>query len=121
MKQQNSNNQSKKKRTSTAKFKGKVIPLKSAENKAQPDEHGKISIAQCRDILWREGAEYTDEEVALLRKVLYALAEVDYAYHCKQSSRQLTTHTIPLNTISQKVNEQQEGNYLHPGIYRRTG
>lgn len=44
---------------------------------------GKLSVAECREILCREGAKYTDEQISLIRKVLYALAEVDYAYHCK--------------------------------------
>ena len=104
--------------TNKKKARGKVIVLESAENQAQLNETGKLAIAQCRAILCKEGAVYSDEEVYLVRKVLYALAEVDYKYHCNQQEQRQTT-TIPLNTSIE--DDQQESHSLHPRIYRRTG
>jgi hypothetical protein len=98
-------------------------PLPQTQN----DEAGKLSIAQCKEILCREGAKYSDEEVSLVRKVLYALAEVDYDYHCKLLSKQssnrdtTSTTTIPLHTTPININAQQESHSLRPGIHRRTG
>lgn len=42
------------------------------------EEAKKISIAQCRKILEEGGASYSDEQVRIIRDVLYNLAELDY-------------------------------------------
>lgn len=42
------------------------------------EEAKKLSLAQCRRILERDGAKYSDEQVQKIRDVLYVLGELDY-------------------------------------------
>jgi hypothetical protein len=42
------------------------------------EEAKKLSITQCRKILEEGGSKYSDEQVRLIREVLYTLGELDY-------------------------------------------
>lgn len=42
------------------------------------EEGKKLSIAQCRKILEEGGTMYSDEQVRIIREVLYNLGELDY-------------------------------------------
>jgi hypothetical protein len=42
------------------------------------EEGKKLSIAQCQKILKEHGGNYTNEQVQMIREVLYNLAELDY-------------------------------------------
>jgi hypothetical protein len=42
------------------------------------EEAKKLSIAQCRKILEEGGASYSEEQVRIIRDVLYILGELDY-------------------------------------------
>lgn len=41
-------------------------------------ESKKLSLAYCAKFLKEHGEEYTDEQVAIIRDVLYTLAELDF-------------------------------------------
>ncbi len=102
--------------------KNKTIPLSSSQTRAQLDETGKLSIVQCKAILCKDGAVYSDEEVAIIRQTLYALAEVDYKYHQRKKQQQeQEQHAATIIPLHKADNEQQNSYSLHPRIYRRTG
>lgn len=42
------------------------------------EEAKKLSLAQCRRILERNGDKYTDEQIRYIREILYNLGELDY-------------------------------------------
>lgn len=42
------------------------------------EEGKKLSVLQCRKILEEGGGKYSDEQVRLIRDVLYTLGELDY-------------------------------------------
>jgi hypothetical protein len=114
---------SKKKRT-------KVIALSTTEPTAQKTQPRQLSIEECKAILCANGKRYTDEQVVLIRKVLYTLAEIDYNYHCKLfSSQRSQAQIIPFNpttSTSENPNDnnelrEQKSHSLLPRIYGRTG
>lgn len=55
-----------------------------------------LSIEKCKQILQKGGANYTDEQVKEIRKLLYKLGELDY---------QLIT--------SQKIERNANSHHLH--------
>ncbi len=99
--------------------KARVIPFKAKQSRAQSKFNGQISIEDCKAILCKDGAEYSDVQVEVIRRVLYALAEVDYKYHTdlNQNSNQQQATIISLDTL--KNDEQQESHTLFPRKYRR--
>lgn len=103
------------------KYFARKVKTRSRPIQAAPDpEDGKLALRQCRDILCREGAVYTDEQVATIRKVLYALAAVDYRYHIQHK------HPARLNVSSDKNpstyhEHQQESDPVLPRLYGRAG
>ena len=62
-----------------------------------------LSIEKCKQILTKNGASYTDEEVKRIRELLYRVGQLDYQLFKEQ----------------QKKNEQS--NHLHQGFHGRTG
>jgi hypothetical protein len=83
-------------------------------------DQGQLSIQQCRDILCRDGAVYTNEQLAIIRKVLYTLAELDYRYHTR--NKQSSTLIIPIDkNPSSHHDYEQESHPLFPRLYRRAG
>jgi hypothetical protein len=43
------------------------------------EEHKKLSVSQCREILEKNGGKkYTDEQILQIREVLHFFAELDY-------------------------------------------
>lgn len=110
---------------------GKILLPSNAQTQAQLDEVGKLSIAQCKAILCKEGATYSDEQISLIRQALYTLAGIDYKYHynLKQKRRQPEQHHQEASGLSflpvyfpsniTTDNEQQNSYSLHPRIYRR--
>ncbi len=58
-----------------------------------------LTLKQCREKLYNNGKEYTDEQVLAIRDYLYKLAR------------------IKLDFIKEKLKEnEQKGNSLHPSI-----
>lgn len=96
----------------------RIIKLQRIEKQSEAAEAGWLSLSDCKAILCEDGAEYSEEEVVLIRKVLYALAEVDYTYHASQNKQ--PTLIIPLKATSTD-HAQQESHSLCPRLYRRTG
>jgi hypothetical protein len=51
----------------------------------------KFSVAQCKEILEKNGAHYTDEEIEKIRDLLYRLVEIDhknYRYQTEKGKKQ---------------------------------
>jgi hypothetical protein len=106
------------------KRKTKIIRLPSAEEHNDGDTSGQLSLERCTEILCREGAQYSEEEVKMVRKLLYGLAELDYKYHCNLNSQNRsssTTTIIPLYPYSDEESAQQKSHSILPRKYRRTG
>ena len=82
---------------------------------------GLLSTYACREILCKDGAKYTDAEIETISRVLWALAQVDYAYHSKLFALPSSSPTtiIPLNTAPDEP--QPQSHSLRPRLYRRTG
>lgn len=79
-----------------------------SENKIKTEE--KLSLEHCRKVLNRDGLNYTDEEVILVRDYLYAMAEIDYLY--------FTEEILKKENLIQNNNEEGSDS-LHPSEYRR--
>ena len=81
----------------------------SDEKKIKTGE--KLSLDQCKKILKRDGLNFTDEEVIIIRDFLYALATIDYLFYKEYLSK---------NHINQNQNNyEQNSDSLHQGEYRR--
>ena len=50
----------------------------------------KISIAECRSILQKDGSSYSDNEVLEVREFLYRLAEMEYEVFLKSINEENT-------------------------------
>ena len=62
----------------------------------------KVSFEQCKKLLNRNGNDYTDEEVEMIRNFLYILAHIEMEY------------------IKTRINHEEEKLYtLHKSEYRR--
>lgn len=48
-----------------------------------------LSITECKKKLNKNGVQFTDEEIELIRNVLYKLAEVCYTYVSKNKITKL--------------------------------
>ena len=78
----------------------------------------RISVAECREILNREGIVYTDEEIIVVRDFIHQLAEINYLYYLGWKQHQNETKVIDINTTNE---HETQSHTLHPGEYRRTG
>lgn len=45
-----------------------------------------LSLTKCKQILNKKGIFYTDEEVVILRDVLYKIAEIEYCSYKEKSA-----------------------------------
>lgn len=67
----------------------------------------KLSLAHCKNILNRNGKNYTDAEVILIRDFLYAMATIDYLFFTEQYLKK--------KSIDQKQHDHEEdSDFLHP-------
>jgi hypothetical protein len=61
------------------------------------EEHKKLSVSQCREILKKNGGKkYTDEQILQIREVLYLFAELDYQITMNKSNATSRSKTEPL-------------------------
>ena len=98
----------------------RIIPLPCASQSPEAFAGGLLSTDACRAILCKDGAEYTDSEIETVSRVLWALAQVDYAYHSKLFALPANSTTIiPLNAAPD--DQQPQSHSLRPRLYRRTG
>lgn len=114
MKQPNSNDPTKA---------GKIRPVPLQDGRQEKCD--RISLTECRSILCMNGAFYSDEEIELIRKVLYALAEVDYQFH-QQTALNKQEEPPPNRIISftsqpDDHDQQQKSHSLFPRKHRRAG
>ena len=103
----------------------KIIALPAGEGRVLRGESEQLSLERCRAILCREGATYSDEEVKLVRRLLYVFAELNYNNHCKAESQAppaTPAKIIPLNnTKADDLPSEQKSDFVLPRKYRRTG
>ena len=57
----------------------------------KPFIHPKVSIKEAREILCKDGEEYTDDDIKHILSFLTALAEIDYR-HFQESVINKVTH-----------------------------
>ena len=67
----------------------------------------KLSLEQCRKLLNRDGRNYSDRELLIIRDFLYTMASIDYIFFTGQYQNQ---HS-----------HEQTGIPLRQGEYRRAG
>jgi hypothetical protein len=63
---------------SSVRKSGKIYLFKQPQSQDSPsfeDDNGQIPLPECRAILCRDGATYTDEEIILIRRALYSWQE----------------------------------------------
>lgn len=78
----------------------------------------KLSLAECKEILNKEGIIYTDEEIIVVRDFIHQLAEINYLYYLEWKQQQNETKIIDINASNE---HETQSHTLHPGEYRRTG
>lgn len=62
-----------------------------------------LSLEYCKSILIKSGTCYSQDEVKMIRDLLYDIGKLDY------------------NIVKHNFKQNEERHYLHSGIYGRTG
>lgn len=62
-----------------------------------------LSLEKCKSIVKKHGYNYTDEQIVLIRDLLYKLAAVEFKVY------------------QRRKNENEESDHLHPRIVGRAG
>lgn len=75
-----------------------------------------LSLEESRAILNKNGIEYTDEEILVIREFMYCVAEITSKYY--QRIKDNNAKVIP---ITQTVQDETKSIPLHSGKYRRAG
>lgn len=87
-------------------MKSKIVLLNTVEQ----EKPQKIPLNKCREILNKNGLNYTDEEVEKIRDFLYHLAQVGVE---EMENKQSRTKVISLS--KHKLNNDEESHYLRTG------
>ncbi len=67
------------------------------------EEAKKISIAQCKKILEDGGTVYSDEQIRIIRNVLYNLGELDYLILKQAQGSEIPDKSAALKQDSDKA------------------
>lgn len=71
----------------------------------------KLSLEQSRKILNRNGNNYTDEQILIIRDFIYTMATIQYLF--------ITEQYIKNKSLTKNQNENEKSIPLHQGEYRR--
>lgn len=96
--------------------KGKLFKLKWKEQeKVKPTS--KMTLAECKSLLYESGVAYTDEEVEEIKEYVYVLAEIIYNHYgrLKQRQKQSTASIINLENYESETTSHT----IHTGKHRR--
>jgi len=67
-----------------------------------------LSVQECRNILCRNGEQYTDEEIKEIRTLILHLVEIDFHYfHAQRRKQQEEAKVINLFTNDQDQQEER--------------
>lgn len=75
-----------------------------------------LSLEESRAILNKNGIEYTDEEILIIREFMYRVAEITTKHY--QRVKENNSKVIP---ITQTEQDEAKSIPLHSGKYRRAG
>lgn len=76
--------------------------------------NSKVSIEQCREIMNRDGVEYTDEELLVIRDFMYLIVDITRSHYERVQDQ---SKIIDIN--ENNTDHETKSISIRPGEYRR--
>ena len=87
--------------------------MKKIELGQHPFIKPQISLQKCREVLCKNGEEYTDQEIEEIRAIIINLVEIDYFNFKKWMEKEKEKQDLKIIPLKKDVN--------NPGDYKATG
>lgn len=86
--------------------------MKKTEPSQRPFIKPQLSLQTCREILCKDGEQYTDEEINEIRALIICLVEIDYLHFKKwmekEKEKQIQVQDEKIIPLQKDANNSQE-------------